>query len=93
MSRSRRAIPKKQSFFERHRGNLVFAILAIAFIATLFLVLSRHSAGNLSGNSAAINAIGLQHSNNPTDTDIPSLLAAEKGALNEPVLVWFHADW
>ena len=66
--------------------------LGVAAIALLLLVVWWSTANSDLGASTT-NAIGLQVSNNPSETDIAGLQSAEKAATGQPVLVWFHADW
>lgn len=93
-NKKRRMTPVQRSFFQKHRGDILTALVLIPLAAVAVWAWSGHL--RLSANSSDANAsnpIGIQQSANPTDTDIASLQAAEGGALSQPALVWFHADW
>lgn len=91
--KSRRKQPRK-SFLERHQGWVIAVAAFTAFAVIIFVLPGAHQSPNaVTLNSGETNPIGLQQSDHPTDTDIAGLQAAEQGALGEPALVWFHADW
>ena len=68
---------------------IAFGVVAMAIFA--LVIWWSAAAGDPAAGTT--NAIGSQVSANPSDTDIPGLQAAERGAAGKPVLVWFHADW
>ena len=95
-NKKRRMTPTHRNFFEKHRGDILTALILVPLIALAVWASSGHL--RLSSNANAIdttasNPIGIQQSANPADTDIASLQDAERGALGQPALIWFHADW
>ncbi len=87
---------------KQHTRNYNLLIVAIAFIAAAYIgyhLLRQSSASDFAligdGQTNAISAASSNASTARTvgDTDLAGLLAAERGQLGEPALVWFHADW
>ena len=79
---------------QQKRRQAQTPLLALGVIAmALFALVNWWSAASGDPAAGTTNAIGSQVSANPSDTDIPGLQAAERGAAGKPVLVWFHADW
>lgn len=94
MSRSRQRPNPKASFLRANRGMLITMLAIVAFALILFgAVSASHANNSVTLSESATNAIGSQVSANPSETDIVGIQAAEAGTLNEPALVWFHADW
>ena len=93
-NKKRRTPPVQPGFFEKHRGDILTALVLIPLAAIAVWAWSGHLRLNSNSIDAnASNPIDVQPSANPADTDIASLQAAEGGALSQPALVWFHADW
>ncbi|MBI3537609.1 MAG: hypothetical protein HY070_08650 [Chloroflexi bacterium] len=93
---SKKKNSKSQSPIQRkwNLGNAIYLLVVGALIAFAIWSLSgRLSLIAASSSESATNPIGIEQSSHPTDTDIASLQAAERGQLNQPALVWFHADW
>ena len=99
MSNKKRHMPPvRRGFWAKHHGDILTALVLIPLALLAIWTWGGHLRLNENANagareSGATNPIGLQQSSHPTDTDIANLQAAEKGALNQPALIWFHADW
>jgi len=94
MSKSRQRPIPKAGFFQANRGTLITVATIVAFAIIVFgAVSASHANNSVALNDNTTNAIGSQVSANPSETDIVGIQAAEGGTLNEPALVWFHADW
>ncbi len=94
MSSKRQHRPLVKNFLPRNLGNaLYYLILIVLFMIALWALRGHLNLAAVSSSDNATNPIGVQINGNPTDTDIVSLQAAEGGQLNQPALVWFHADW
>ena len=88
------AVSNARQASRKRRGTAQTRLVAIGLAAiALLLFVAWWSTSNSSPATGSTNAIGLQVSKNPSDTDIGGLQSAEKGAAGQPVLVWFHADW
>lgn len=78
----------------RYLGNAVY----VAVIGVLLVVAAWSLRGHLSliaasSGESTTNPIDVVQNSHPTDTDIAGLQATEGAELNQPALVWFHADW
>jgi thioredoxin 1 len=96
MARVKQQQTRKFNFLKRHRGDILTAVVLIPLALLAIWVWSGHlrlSANANAPQNDATNPIGVQTSNHPADTDILGIQVAEGGTLNEPALVWFHADW
>jgi hypothetical protein len=94
MSKAKRRPTPKPSFWRAHQGNiLTVAVMAVLVVVGFGAVSAWHGGSAAALNDGATNAIGSQVSANPSETDLVGIQAAEQGTLNEPALVWFHADW
>lgn len=95
MSRGRKSKQPIPTVLTRYMvGKVVYyAIVGILLMIAVWALRGRLNLAALSSSDNATNPIGVEVSGNPTDTDILSLQAVESGQLNQPALVWFHADW
>ncbi len=94
MSSGRKNKQLAPAFITRRIGTIAYYLLVgILLVIAVWALRGHLNLAAVSSSDNATNLIGVQVSGNPTDTDTVSLQAAEDGQLNQPVLVWFHADW
>ncbi len=94
MSSKKKRKQSSQNFLQRHLGNVLYYVIVGTLLVLALWALRGHlNLVAVSNGDNATNPIGVQVSGHPTDTDLVSLQAAEGGRLNQPALVWFHADW
>ena len=94
MSRRKNIKNKSTTGVHHILGNAAYVTLIGVLLAVAIWSLRGHlSLLTTSSGENTTNPIGVVPASNPFETDLASLQAAERAQLNQPALVWFHADW